>query len=158
MRAFTIRRREDVLRLVPHVLGFCPSQSLVVLGIGEGAPTARVDLTPAPLVLEALRPAFRHWSGQRVVLVVYGTPPDDGFLTTIEDVMGEADIDIVDVIEAEQSEVVPTGIAEIDAGRVLASREALEAEAAQVSGRQGGRGHGGRGLPRWPRCPRLGMA
>ena len=73
----SIRTRSDVANVVPRVLGFVPTDSLVILATG-GAPTARVDLVDSAALAEGLAPALPHWQASPVVLVVYGTPADLG--------------------------------------------------------------------------------
>lgn len=72
----TARSPEDVLAVVPVVLGFAPHESVVMLTFGVGPPFhARVDLPTSPselpgLVDSLLRPVLKHGVGQ-VLFVVY---------------------------------------------------------------------------------------
>lgn len=74
----TARSPEDLLALAPVVLGFFPSQSVVMLTFGAAAPFhARLDLPRevgdvADVVDALVAPACRH-GVERVVLLVYGT-------------------------------------------------------------------------------------
>ena len=78
----------DVLSAVPHLLGFHPSQSLVLVCLssshGQGARVgmiARIDLPEeghADEVADALLPAVAREDPDAAVLIAYGTPEDDG--------------------------------------------------------------------------------
>lgn len=78
---FTARRPEDLLAVVPAVLGFHPEESLVMLTFG-GTRTfhARVDLPDLPDDVDAvvdtlLAPALRH-RPDKVVFVAYSADAD----------------------------------------------------------------------------------
>jgi hypothetical protein len=62
----------DIPLVAAHVLGFIPSDSLVILGIG-GGPHARVDLGPEAVA--SLSVALPHWS--TVLAVVYSDDATD---------------------------------------------------------------------------------
>jgi len=78
----------DVLSAVPHLLGFHPSQSLVLVCLssshGQSARVgmiARIDLPEeghADEVADALLPAVAREDPDAAVLIAYGTPEDDG--------------------------------------------------------------------------------
>ncbi len=80
-RTLTARNPEDLLALVPFLLGFVPSRSLVMLTFGPRPFHARIDL-PAPhdraaledMVDALVEPARRH-GVERVVAVVYSDDP-----------------------------------------------------------------------------------
>lgn len=65
-----IQTLADLPAAIDALLGFRPTESLVVMGNGQG-PTARVDLGPG--AVEALAPAVRHW--RDVLLLVYSEAP-----------------------------------------------------------------------------------
>jgi hypothetical protein len=74
----TARSPEDLLALAPVVLGFFPTDSVVMLTFGAAAPFhARVDLPVGAHevadVVDALVAPARHHGVERVVLLVYGT-------------------------------------------------------------------------------------
>jgi len=76
MTTFTARNTEDVLALVPVLIGFEPRESVVMLTFGgREAFHARVDLPPAagvgPCVGSLLEPVLRH-GVRAVVLVLFG--------------------------------------------------------------------------------------
>ena len=77
----TARSPEDVLAMVPVVLGFAPTESLVMLTFGAASPFhARVDLPDRPrdvrqVVASLLEPAARH-GVSRVLLVGYADDLD----------------------------------------------------------------------------------
>ncbi|QIX26431.1 DUF4192 domain-containing protein [Nocardioides sp. JQ2195] len=80
----TLRARtpEDLLAMVPYILGFRPDQSLVMLTFGSSGPSfhARVDLPRDPAefgeVVELLvEPACRH-RVERVVVLGYSDDPE----------------------------------------------------------------------------------
>lgn len=68
-----ISSRVEAAAAVPVILGFHPSESIVIVGIGSGAPTARLDLpgVSREALLEALGPAIEagHWSEGCLVAV-----------------------------------------------------------------------------------------
>ena len=80
-RTLTARTPEDLLALVPFLLGFVPSRSLVMLTFGPRPFHARIDL-PEPrdraaldsMVDALVEPAHRH-GVERVVAVVYSEDP-----------------------------------------------------------------------------------
>ena len=73
---FTARTPDDVLAMVPVVLGFVPSESVAMLTFGAARPFhARVDLPTRPaevpeVVQALLEPARRH-RVRRAVFIVY---------------------------------------------------------------------------------------
>jgi hypothetical protein len=76
MTTFTARSAEDVLALVPVLIGFQPEESVVMLTFGARTPFhARVDLPPpddeAECVESLLAPALLH-GVERVLFVVFG--------------------------------------------------------------------------------------
>ncbi len=77
----TAKSPEDVLAMVPVVLGFTPTDSLVMLTFGAANPFhARVDLPDRPrdvrhVVASLLEPAARH-GVSRVLLVGYADDLD----------------------------------------------------------------------------------
>lgn len=101
----TARSSEDLLAAAPVVLGFWPTDSLVMLTFGCRRPFhARVDL-PArladlPEVVQTLvEPAHRH-RADRVVLLVYSDDPrvGDASWQALRDGFAEVGIDIVDAV------------------------------------------------------------
>lgn len=77
----------DVLSVVPHLLGFHPSQSLVLVCLtshGKGARVglvARMDLPAegqAAEAADALLPALAREDPDAAVVIAYGTPADEG--------------------------------------------------------------------------------
>lgn len=103
----TARCPEDLLALVPVVLGFTPTESVVMLTFGpRRAFHARIDLPPpeaAHEVLEALRaPALRH-AVDRVVLVLYARDarPAERVGRVLRRGLREAGIDVIDLIRAD---------------------------------------------------------
>lgn len=105
---FVARGPEDVLALVPVVLGFVPSDSVVMLTFGaQQAFHARVDLpedpdsTPA-LVDALLGPAVRH-RVRRVVLVVYSGDARGGtrVARSLARAFARAGIDVAEALRAD---------------------------------------------------------
>lgn len=72
-RSLSIKAPADIPNAVRTFLGFDPTDSYVVLGIG-GGPTARVDIGPAALIAASLVTAAPHWSNG-VVAVAYSSDP-----------------------------------------------------------------------------------
>jgi len=64
-----IREPGDVVKIISRVLGFTPSDSLVVVPIGGDGPTARIDLGSPEGLAHALAPAVPAWSA--VVVALY---------------------------------------------------------------------------------------
>ncbi|MDQ4053428.1 MAG: DUF4192 domain-containing protein, partial [Actinomycetota bacterium] len=104
----TARCPDDVLALVPVVLGFVPSDSVVMLTFGAvQAFHARVDRPDGPdevaeVVESLLRPARRHRVRQ-VVFVVYGD--DDGTVAGLAAALREefaaAGVEIAEMLRAD---------------------------------------------------------
>ncbi len=104
----TARCPEDVLALVPVLLGFLPSDSVVMLTFGAAqAFHARVDLPDRPddvpdMVQSLLGPARRH-RVRRVVFVIYGV--GDDLARQIEDTLRheftDAGIEIAEMLRAD---------------------------------------------------------
>ncbi len=99
----TARTPEDVLAVVPVVLGFEPSDSVAMLTLG-GVETfhARVDLPPPEEVDEAvgqlLGPALQH-RVTHVVFVVYGDGPGvRAVLRRLRRAFGRAGIEVVEAL------------------------------------------------------------
>ena len=73
----TVRRPEDILAMVPYVLGFLPEDSLVLLTAGEVGESfhARVDLPDDPadldLAIEPIRDAALSNGARKAMIVVY---------------------------------------------------------------------------------------
>lgn len=71
MTTVTLRTPAEIVKAVPHLIGFEPSDSLVVVSLG-GGPHARVDLGDEEGLMQSLGHALPHWTGG-VLLVVYGS-------------------------------------------------------------------------------------
>ncbi len=104
----TARCPEDVLAVVPVLLGFLPSDSVVMLTFGAvQAFHARVDRPDrtedvVATVHSLLAPARRH-RVQRVVFVIYGEGDDlsDQIGDTLHDEFSRAGINIVELLRAD---------------------------------------------------------
>ncbi|MCW2766863.1 MAG: hypothetical protein JWO11_2822 [Nocardioides sp.] len=104
----TARSPEDVLAIVPVVLGFVPSDSVVMLTFGAAHTFhARVDLPDDPddltdLVDALLEPA-RHHRVRRVVFVVYSTDPRLArrVRRALTGSFERSGVDVVDVLRAD---------------------------------------------------------
>lgn len=104
----TARSPEDLLAVVPVVLGFTPTESVVMLTFGADQTFhARVDLpaasSPTDDLVACLRePAVRH-GVRRVVFVVYSEHADRAARVGRRLVRGfrAADIEVVDVLRAD---------------------------------------------------------
>ena len=105
---FTARSPEDVLALVPVVLGFVPRDSIAMLTFGAGHPFhARVDLPtdPAglPEVVDLLLGPARQHRVRQVLFVVY---TDDATLARravrpLERAFRRSGIDVIDALRAD---------------------------------------------------------
>lgn len=109
----TARTPEDLLAVVPVVLGFDPHDSVVMLTFGARDPFhARVDLPPpehAREILDVLlRPALGH-EVERVVLVLYADQPRPAEQVGRVLVRGfrDAGIEVVDLIRADGTRWFP---------------------------------------------------
>jgi hypothetical protein len=107
-RALTARSPEDLLAIVPLVLGFHPEESLVMLTFAadRSAFHARVDLPPPEgreEVVDLLRSAAVRNRVDRVLFVLYTADPEAAFELAPEVVVGfaEARIEILDLIRAD---------------------------------------------------------
>ncbi len=108
MTTLTARSPEDLLAVVPVVLGFVPSDSVVMLTFGARSTFhARVDLPrgrddPAEVVESLRDPAVRH-EVERVVFVLYSDDavPAERVARRLVRGFREAGIDVVDVLRAD---------------------------------------------------------
>jgi Domain of unknown function (DUF4192) len=106
--SFTARTPDDVLALVPVVLGFAPRDSIAMLTFGAGHPFhARVDLPadPAelPEVVDLLLAPARQHRVRQVLFVVYS---DDAGLARravrlLERAFAEGGIEVVEALRAD---------------------------------------------------------
>jgi Domain of unknown function (DUF4192) len=104
----TARSPEDVLALVPIVLGFVPEESVAMLTFGAGRPFhARVDLPRArdeipDLVASLLEPARWH-RVRRVFFVVYSGDErlSGGVLRALARAFERAGIEVIDALRAD---------------------------------------------------------
>lgn len=111
---FTARSPEDVLALVPVVLGFVPTDSVAMLTFGAGRPFhARVDLPRGPselpdLVDCLLEPVLRHRATQ-VLFVVYTTDARLARRTArcLTGCFERAGVEVVDVLRADGERWAP---------------------------------------------------
>jgi hypothetical protein len=142
----TLKSPADIPAIVDAFLGFTPSASLVILGVG-GAPSARVDISLAGLAtsVEALSPAAEHWS-KGVVVALYSDEvdlldvqlamtqylPDVPILAAAEVITTYGRVHVVDA-EGNLFVATPSEDPEIAAKRVAASRDEIVAEAAEVT-------------------------
>lgn len=112
--SLTARSTEDLLALAPVVLGFHPSDSVVMLTFGAAAPFhARVDLPRtsqevAETVDVLVAPATRH-GVERVVLLVYGTDRvlSRRLWSALRDGFGRAGIEVIDALRVEEQRWYP---------------------------------------------------
>lgn len=104
----TAKSPEDVLAMVPVVLGFTPADSLVMLTFGAtSAFHARVDLPDRPrevrqVVASLLEPAARH-RVTRVLLVGYADDPDrvERITGAVRDAFERAGIEVLGRLAAD---------------------------------------------------------
>lgn len=78
----TLTRPDEVIAALPHILGFVPAESLVVLCLGApgGGPTMRVDLPPRSASAPAVQLLAGHVvasGATRAVVVVWTQEADD---------------------------------------------------------------------------------
>lgn len=97
----------ELLQAVPYLLGFHPAQSLVLVGLDEGAVTvtARLDLPDAgtPGVLEHTLAALRHGGSTSILGAVYCDAADAAdywpeLPEALDRAAGEAGCDVLDVL------------------------------------------------------------
>ncbi|MBJ7358328.1 DUF4192 domain-containing protein, partial [Nocardioides sp.] len=154
-RVLTFRTHEDVLAAVPVLLGFEPSDSVVMLTFG-GRETfhARIDLPPPEELDEAVRlllePAVAH-GVEHVLFVVYSTVPQlaEQALDRLGVAFGAAGLRVVNGLHADGtrwflpgSPGVPYDVrahpfrvrSVVDGQVVSASREELAARLAPIAG------------------------
>lgn len=133
----TFRSPADLPAVVETFLGFRPSESLVVLGIG-GGPSARVDIEPDTVAsaVIALQAAAQHWT-RGVVVAVYSDTVEASdverqmrrYLPAVQ-VMLIADVDQFDnVIDSQGNVHAPTTPAGLPARHARPSRESIVADA-----------------------------
>lgn len=115
---------QDIINIVPRLLGFVPTESLVVVGVGQGVPFARLDLDCDPVA--AFAETSHLWDGAPTFLLVYTeTPERAAYIASLRDLILPG-AKVFDVIQVTPDAVVgPTGNAATDARRVAPTREAL---------------------------------
>lgn len=104
MRTPTVRlaSREELLGFVPYALGFHPSESLVLLGIGRGRLelAARADTgSPTREVVRAFARSLTRMRGVAQVMVLgYGPPAVGGPVRTIADALETRGFRVVEAL------------------------------------------------------------
>src|SRR5687768_12181174 len=97
---FTLRSPEDLLGMVPYLLGFQPADSAVALFIGYDRRmwlASRLDLdTPLPVAVDTLTGVAARGDTARVVIIGYGPRSAASWLTALADALG-AHVTEVDV-------------------------------------------------------------
>ncbi len=97
-----IQSPADIVDLVPYLLGFHPTDSLVLVGIGGGsvAVTARIDLPDIdhPTLTDVFLAFARHGRCTQTIAVIYADSGDDadGLARLVEQVSDTADIQVLD--------------------------------------------------------------
>jgi hypothetical protein len=145
----TLKSPADIPAVVDAMLGFTPSNSLVVLGLG-GGPSARVDIASGETLIaavEALSGAAEHWAkGKGTIVALYS---DDVDMVDLEYAMATLLPDVPVAIMVEVTTMygpthvidtdgnlfvaTPSQDPEIAARRVVSSRDALVEEAQQTT-------------------------
>lgn len=67
-----VTSRPEAAAAIPFILGFHPKESVIVLGVGSGAPSARVDFNAEPVALReifAIALTAGHWRAGCLVAV-----------------------------------------------------------------------------------------
>lgn len=109
-RTLTARTPEDLLAMVPYILGFRPDQSVVMLTFGAAGLGfhARADLPDDPerlgdLVDLLLEPVLRH-GVERVVAVGYGDDPElcDQALALLGSAMLAEGVEVVELLRVHE--------------------------------------------------------
>lgn len=108
--SLTLRARtpEDLLAMVPVMLGFVPEESVTMLTFGPGRPFhARLDLPREPdhlpeVVDALLAPALEHDVG-RVVLVLHARDPEPAGITAalLQETFDAAGVDVLEAVRAD---------------------------------------------------------
>lgn len=108
MTTFTARTAEDVLALVPVLIGFEPQESIVMLTFGsQRSFHARVDLPPlegiGPCTDSLLAPVRRH-GVRRVMFVLFSgrERPSVAIARRLRRAFRAAGVDVIDVIRAHE--------------------------------------------------------
>lgn len=89
-QTITVRTRAEAAAVVPIILGFHPHESIVVIGVAQSSPTARIDLrdTSAARLRETCAPAIAagHWSEGCIIAIFTAEDPDyaDTLLSMIQ--------------------------------------------------------------------------
>jgi len=136
MTHHTVASHTQLIATVDAIIGFRPTASLAVVGLGGIGPTARVDLPDVASILgvaASLSPALRHWRQGRVAVIVYGVPDVQAAVlahlgdvilpgVTVALVLGvdgavvsDSRGDVVDILTDDMS----TGSADLDARQVV---------------------------------------
>ena len=119
-----LRSREDLVAAVPHLLGFHPEDSLVIVCVAGDGPVLRIDeptvADEVPDVAEALVAPFREQGfGRGGIALVHFTSERDEHLTLNEALVAQftAECGLVPVVMLHVSE---DGIRDLDSGEVMA--------------------------------------
>lgn len=128
----TLNGPADIPVAVAAVLGFVPSNSMVVVAMA-GGPTARVDL--GPQTIDAFSVAVGYWS--QVLLAIYSDDQADAVLYGQQFRDAYPDINVIVVTHVDPSGAVDgahqASTVEVpDHIRIAPGRESLQAEAAEV--------------------------
>ena len=120
------RTPDELLVALARVIGFYPTDSLVIMGTG-GGPTARIDTCPLPEIVAGMTPALGHW-GNGVVVVGYGT--GQSLIQPVAAWLGQVGVTVKATLHASNEPAKgTTGVPRVDARPVYSSRRELEAKA-----------------------------
>lgn len=109
----SIHNSDQAIAAIPHLLGFEPEESLVVVPVSGGrAPLARLDLPKSPdeerEVIDTLTETYgsRRWGDVAVVLACFSEKPEAtrGFSANLEKEMERRDVPVVSRIAANRSD------------------------------------------------------
>lgn len=107
-KPIVVRTPEDVIGLVPHLIGFEPTESIVMLTFGASRPFhARVDLPGPENVLETLgslrHPVIQH-NVARVILLAYTHGSEQDARATLEFLAESMPVEVVAALVVTETE------------------------------------------------------
>ncbi|GAC1378511.1 MAG: hypothetical protein NVSMB48_00080 [Marmoricola sp.] len=139
----TIQSNDEVIAAVPHLMGFEPRESLVIVPVGGGrAPVARLDLpasaTDAHDVIEALTETYGsgRWGQVAVLAVCFSQAPETtaSFSAALEKAFQEHDVTVVRRLAAAETTWIDF-TTNTTGARTDAAKDLIGAEAA-LAGRR----------------------
>lgn len=139
-----VHSRAEAAAVIPIMLGFHPTESVIIVGVGTGTPTARLDLISAEVssLRQTLMPAIQagHWRQGCVIAIFTEDDLDRADVLLASAPAWLPDVPILDAFRVTEGqcfdpwEAVGEPVAEIPqlTGHIAASREELVPDVQQL--------------------------